>query len=478
LVALAPVVVVRIVSPSVSTSVVLVASAAAIAAAAWVRRTRIEPTTIRPGVVLSAVAVAVGVDIAGFAGVVAALIATGAVVALLTTTCPMPTLPSALEPSAIAGERDLEVHGAEIGAGRWTWPGQVDSWRSALTLIVAAVGGVLAWTLLGHFGHALVWIVVAGMLAIALNRPVRFLVNHRVPRPGAVALVFVLAIAVVAAAGLAGVRGGVATTTKLSKELPQVVTDLEDAPFAGDWLREHNASTWVDDQLNDLPQRIESGRGVGDYLPMVGNRLLDLLWVVLLAMALLLDGPRLFAAVERRVPVRHRRQFVRVVDAAHRAVGGYLAGAALVAALNAAVVFFIALSLGITLAPVLAMWAFLWNFVPQVGGFMGGFPLVVLALSVGPVQAIAAALLFIAYQFTENHVIQPAVISEAIDVPPWATLLTALGGGAAAGLLGAVVLTPLVGVVRVVLNETKRADFPGRTAATTPELIGVPHDHH
>jgi putative heme transporter len=110
------------------------------------------------------------------------------------------------------------------------------------------------------------------------------------------------------------------------------------------------------------------------------------------------------------------------------------------------------------------VWAFIWNFVPQIGGFMGGLPLVVLALTIGPVQAMIAGGLFIAYQFAENHLIQPAVIGEAIDVPPWATLLTALAGGAAGGVLGAVVLTPLVGVIRVVVRETHREDFPGRVA--------------
>jgi putative heme transporter len=44
--------------------------------------------------------------------------------------------------------------------------------------------------------------------------------------------------------------------------------------------------------------------------------------------------------------------------------------------------------------------------------------------------------------------------------PPWGTLLAALAGGAAAGVLGAVLLT-LVGVVRIIRREMRRDDFPG-----------------
>jgi predicted PurR-regulated permease PerM len=171
--------------------------------------------------------------------------------------------------------------------------------------------------------------------------------------------------------------------------------------------------------------------------------------------------------------VRSRRQAIRLRVVSQRAVGGYLAGAALVAFINAMVVLGIAAALGIVLAPVLAVWAFGWNFVPQVGGFMGGLPLVLLALAQGPVQAVIAFVVFVGYQFIENHLIQPAVISESIDVPAWVALLAALAGGAAAGLVGAVALTPLVGVVRVINMEIRREDFPGATVqVTAPSPLG------
>jgi hypothetical protein len=62
--------------------------------------------------------------------------------------------------------------------------------------------------------------------------------------------------------------------------------------------------------------------------------------------------------------------------------------------------------------------------------------------------------------------IQPAIIGAAIDVPPWGTLIAALVGGAAAGVVGAIVLTPLVGVVRVVRAELASDNFPGAVSDT------------
>jgi predicted PurR-regulated permease PerM len=438
-------------------------AAVAVGGAEWYRRRRLEPGRIRPGVALSVLAVAIGVSIAGFGGVLVALVMLGICVAALTTRCPVPPWPTDLAAGELAG--------AAEPTGARPWGGVVDGWRSVVTVFVVVIAAVLAWTFLAHLGHAAVWLVIAGMIAVALDRPVAFLVRRNLRRVPAVATVFVVGASIIAVAGVAGVRGGASTTDELTEELPSIVHDLEDAPIIGSWLRDRDADVWVGQQLEDLPQRIERTEGIGAWLPTVGSRLLDLVWIVLLTAALLVDGPRLRDAMQRRIPARRRRQVTRAVDVSKLAIGGYLAGAALVAGLNATVVFVLAASLGIALAPVLAVWAFVWNFVPQVGGFMGGLPLVALALTVGPAQALVAGGVFIAYQFVENHLIQPAVIGEAIDVPPWATLLTALAGSAAAGVLGAVVLTPLVGVIRVVIAESRRDDFPGNVVPTPPEPV-------
>ncbi len=336
-------------------------------------------------------------------------------------------------------------------------------------MLGAVVAGVLLWIGLSSMMPVAVSIVVAVLIAVALHRPVSWVQRRaRLPRFVAIGAISLAGLGVVGAATVFAVAGGAKTSSELSSEVPTIADDLSTLPVVGPWLEDREASVWLEDQMANLPQRLESGRDLADVLPSLGARLLGAAWTLIFAAALLVDGPRLVAAAERRIPVRSRRQAIRLRDAAHRAVGGYLAGAALVAMINGLVVFGIAAALGIALAPVLAVWAFGWNFVPQIGGFMGGLPLMVFALAQGPTQAIVAGVIFVSYQFFENHLIQPAVISESIDVPPWVALLAALAGGAAAGLVGAVVLTPLVGVVRVIVHQIHRDDFPGSTVQTSP----------
>jgi predicted PurR-regulated permease PerM len=100
------------------------------------------------------------------------------------------------------------------------------------------------------------------------------------------------------------------------------------------------------------------------------------------------------------------------------------------------------------------------NFIPQIGGFLGGSFVTVLALSVSVPVAIAVGLLFVIYMNFENNVIQPAVIGEAVDLTPPTTMVAALVGGAVGGVPGALVATPIVGASKRLYFEVRRGEVP------------------
>src|SRR3546814_15524814 len=75
----------------------------------------------------------------------------------------------------------------------------------------------------------------------------------------------------------------------------------------------------------------------------------------------------------------------------------------------------------------------LTNFIPQIGGVLGGSFFVLLALTDGPLTAVIAGGIFLAYQQFENNVIQPAIVGSAVNLTPPTTMLAAIIGGAAAG---------------------------------------------
>ena len=415
---------------------------------------------IFPGAGTWVLAYAIGYAVAGTAGLI---IATGAVafISAFQATPIEPVDPEAAVTLPTRSERLFGVDGTE----EW--------WRSILTqkgvAVVAStcVLGSLAWVFLESLGVFAAWLFIGLLLAVGLDRPVAALVRRapRVPRAAAAGVVLAVFFGLIAGVFVLALQGAPSKSASLSTELPRAIQRFEHAPVIGPVLRQNHASEWVRVHLDKLPDAL-SGTSTGrTLLPTIGARFGDLFWTIAITLALLFDGPRLVAELRRHLPVRYRRQYGTLVDVAHEAVGGFLAGSAAIAALDALFVLFLAIALRIPLAPALAGWAFLTNFVPQIGGLLGGSPLVVLAFAVGPIQAAVALVAFLTYQVLENHLIGPSIISKATDISPVTALLTALVGGAAGGLVGALLLTPIVAAAKVMHDLTVKGKLPGNQRA-------------
>ncbi|HQV56428.1 MAG TPA: AI-2E family transporter [Ilumatobacteraceae bacterium] len=435
-------------------AIVAVIGAAIAVTANTIRKRRIEAIDPRPGLGVVVTALALGVAISGTATAVIML---------------------CLAAIAVAWATSPHRHGLRIpmplydATTAWTWgPVVIPRGLTGVALITTTIfTSVVAVAIFARSGLAIVWIALAILFAVAIDRPVDFLQRRlHLSRGVAVGLVLLLIAATVAGLVISVLNEGPTSAARAVQRLPDVVRSLESAPLVGDWLKSKDAADVVAKQLEQLPQRLSRSRGAIEYLPQIGSQMIDLMWVALLTVSLAFDGGRIVRAIERRVPARNRRQMMRLTDVSHAALAGYAAGAVLISGINGIVVLVLALALQTGLAPVLALWAFLWDFVPQVGGFIGGLPLCVFALVSGPSAFVIATVVYLLYQLIETNVIYPAIIGDVIDIPAWAAMLAALAGAAAGGLVGAIVVTPLVGVVKVVIGALRSNEFPGRATSS------------
>ena len=69
--------------------------------------------------------------------------------------------------------------------------------------------------------------------------------------------------------------------------------------------------------------------------------------------------------------------------------------------------------------------------------------------------------MFLGYQQLENNVVSPAIVGSAVNLTPPTTMLAALVGGAAAGVPGALVATPLLGAAKALYLD-ERGELPPR----------------
>jgi predicted PurR-regulated permease PerM len=338
------------------------------------------------------------------------------------------------------------------------------------SLLYVVAGVVVAVLVLGFFRAApaaFTQVAVGVLLGLALN-PLVLAVQRRtgcrrsigVVAVGAALLTLFLAI------GLFLGPPAVEQGQRFTRELPQTVRDFYDLPVIGHRLEEADAATRVQDWINELPARLDD-ETVGRYLDRAVGGVATALTIGIVAFAVLLDGERLVARIRRLVPPSARDEADWIGRVVYRTLGNYFSGSLLVAILNGVVVLTAGLALGVPLAPLAAIWSTVTNLIPQVGGLLGGSFFVLLAFTQGPIVGLVALGIFLGYQQLENHVIQPAVVGQAVNLSPLTTMVAALVGAAAAGVPGALIATPLVGAAKVLYLEF-RAGREGRPPPERP----------
>ncbi|MGH9213901.1 MAG: AI-2E family transporter [Acidimicrobiales bacterium] len=246
---------------------------------------------------------------------------------------------------------------------------------------------------------------------------------------------------------------------QFSRELPQTVEDLYSFPLVGSWLEERDASQEVRDWAADLPARVDTG-SITEIARSVLDGVAAALMVLVVGLAVLIDGDRLIARILAAIPDPAEPTALRIGRTFQRTLGAYFAGSLFVACLAATFILAVGLAFGVPLAPAAALWMLIVNLIPQIGGFLGGSFFVILAVTQGVETGAICLVLYLVYMNFENHVIQPAIVGQAVDLSPPATMLAALVGGAAAGVPGALVATPMVGAMKSLYLELRWGRSP------------------
>jgi len=239
--------------------------------------------------------------------------------------------------------------------------------------------------------------------------------------------------------------------SSLRDDLPATVEESYSWPIVGNRIEDARVAERVDDAIEDLPGQLED-EDITRFAEDLLGGLLTTLVVLVTAVAVMLDGEANVNRIRNLFEGERREGLEAVGRVIYRTFGNYFAGSLFVAILNGLVVLTVALALGVPLAPLAGLWSMLTNLIPQIGGFLGGGFLVVLALTQGPLTAAIALVVFLVYQNLENNVIQPAVVGKAVDLTPPTTMLAALIGGAVAGVPGALIATPIVGAAKVLFQ--------------------------
>jgi predicted PurR-regulated permease PerM len=331
-------------------------------------------------------------------------------------------------------------------------------------VFVHIVGGLLVafagFALFRSAPKALTTIAVGSVFALALDPIVGAIRrNWGWPRSTSVLLVAGGAIVLLTTVVVGMGPQAVDQARKVTSDVPQTVREFYDLPVVGGWLEDNDAATRAEDAIEEVPGKISDRSVTRTVEDMVGGALTTVL-VLAVTVAVLLDGEYLVAAIRRLVPHPWVKRADEVGRVLYMAIAQYFAGSLAVAVLMGVVVLALCLIFGVPLAPLAALWAMITDLIPQVGGLLGGVLLGLLALTQGVLVFVAVVGLYVLYMTLENHVISPAVVGQAVDVSPPTSMLATLIGGAAAGVAGALVATPLVGATKQLYLQLRWGQQP------------------
>jgi predicted PurR-regulated permease PerM len=345
-----------------------------------------------------------------------------------------------------------------------------------LAAILTAVGVValtfLAGKLLYRLRDVILLMVVAGFVALILNPLVLYLQHHRVKRRGwAVAIVTIWAALVFAGLAVAFGHPLVGGLTHLSQRFPSYVQDAEAGRgWIGHLARHYHLAAWAQRNapklqsigINLAKPALSLGKGAVSLIVTLGT-------IVILVLLLLLEGPKMREGILGLMAPERAKRYARVAHEINQSVTGYMVGNILTSVIAGVVVFFTLLALGIPFPLLWALWVALVDFLPQVGGALAGIPTVLFALGHSLTAGIVMAVVFIAYQQIENHVLNPVIMSRTVKVNPLLILVFVLVGasigdwvgGAFGSFVAALISIPAAGALQIVVKALWQATGPG-----------------
>lgn len=171
------------------------------------------------------------------------------------------------------------------------------------------------------------------------------------------------------------------------------------------------------------------------------------------------DGRKIWQWFLRLLPKESRNPINEAAIRGWVTLGSYARAQATVAAIDAIGIGLGAYMLGVPLALPLGVIVFIAAFIPILGAFLSGFIATMVALvDQGVYTALLMMLVILVVQQIESNILQPALMSSAVNLHPVAVFLVVAGGGYVAGVIGAIFSVPILAFINTTVLYLKGYD--------------------
>jgi predicted PurR-regulated permease PerM len=351
--------------------------------------------------------------------------------------------------------------------------------RTIVTTVAVVAATYLAGKLIYRLRDIVLLLLVAGFVALLLNPLVNLLQRYLVRRRGgAVAIVSILAALVFIGLAVAFGYPLVNGITHLANQLPTYVANAEHGRgWIGRLVTKYHIQSWVQ---RNAPKLVSYAQSLSKPALTIGkgalSLLIELATIFILVLLLLLEGPKMRRWMLGQMTPARAAGVTRVSADVNRAVAGYMLGNLLTSLIAGIVVFVTLMIVGVPYPLLWGLWVALVDFLPMIGGALAGIPTVLFAFTHSFTAGIVTAVVFLVYTQTENHILNPVIMSKTVRISPLLVLIAVLVGASLGSLVGglfggfvaALLAIPLAGALQVLVKEAWQATAPPQIPPPQP----------
>jgi len=195
-----------------------------------------------------------------------------------------------------------------------------------------------------------------------------------------------------------------------------------------------------------------AGQALG-YVTVAGNFIFTIIVVLVLAFYWTLDGPRSIQSFLLLIQQDQRENLRELITAMEARLGFYIVGQGILCLIIGIMALIAYLLIGLPNALVLALVAGMLEAVPMIGPLLGAVPAALVALSIGPDKLVWVIVATTVIQQLENSLLVPRVMSKAVGVNPFVTLVAIFAFSSFFGIAGALMAIPMAAIIQLVLNH-------------------------
>ena len=368
--------------------------------------------------------------------------------------------PPSVEERGLAASSEHEPRDrSEIGQLRAVVPRWVQ-------LVLLPLALLAVWAVAKASGKVLVIFIVAALIALILNPAVALLQRARLPRGLAVLAVYLAFFLALSGIGVLLANPISNQVASFSRDVPNLVrkanrslsefqNTLNSSGVHVQFIKQGKTA------LQTLQEELVKGSSSivsfgGGLLTEVVSAGFDVLLVFVLSVYMLLYGPRIGRLIRKYMPDGDGTPAddypTLVQSAVARYVGGQLLFSLIMGA-TAGISLYVFGVLGIfpdgrRYAVVFAVFYGLMELVPYIGPIVGALPAVLIALFNDPVSALWVALMFVALQQLEGHIVAPQIFGHTLRINPLLVIFALLLGLQLHGVVGALIALPILSILR------------------------------